>query len=204
MTRARRRPKHQAQLGRGTLVPGSATRGTRDCGPRSWQMGIDAQTRGVRRPGVGKLRRHAGAIGPRATTFLHARRAIDGMAVPDRTRLRYYIRRRLADVRQAVRAGRPVHLGIDYGRFGDLMGGTVGDPAFRGGHSVLVCGQRQRRGRVEWRLFDPLDDGRTPRTPKGPRWVPRAALTRAAVVLANGDPDRIWAGVFGGGGPRPA
>ncbi len=190
-------PLHQAQLGRGVPVPGGTT-GARDCGPRSWQMAADARSHGRIRPGVRRLRRRAGAPGPVPTSIDHARRALHGLPVAGRTPLRYYRKRRVAEVRQAVRRGKPVHLAIDYGAWNRSQRGRTGDPNFRGSHSVLITRQRKRGHGVEWLLFDPLDDGRRRGIERGGRWVLRRHLIAAAVKLAGGNRNGIWAGVIGG------
>lgn len=191
-------PALQPQLGRGIPVPGR-TRGSRDCGPRSWQMGIDARTRGRVHHTIAWLRNRGRVPGPVPTSIDDARKAIDGLAVPGRSPLRYYRRRKVAGVRKAVRAGFPVQLGIDYGAFNRLQRKRTGDPNFSGGHSVLVYGQRDGKRGVEWQLFDPLDDGRRAGIPRGPRWVPRKHLIKAAVALAGGDREAIYAGIVAGG-----
>lgn len=193
-------PIHQAQLGRGIPVPGR-TRGSLDCGPRSWQMGADDRTNGRVRPGVRALRRRAGVTGPQATSTADAQRALDGLRVPGRTPLRYYRKSSAAAVRQAVRNGRPVHLGIDYGAWNDSQRRRTGDPRYRGGHSVLVARERRRGAGVEWLLFDPLDDGRRPGIERGGRWVLRRDLLAAATSFAGGS-GRVHAGVIGGGHAR--
>jgi hypothetical protein len=59
--------------------------------------------------------------------------------------------------------------------------------------------ERDRGAGVEWLLADPLDDGRRAGIARGPRWVLRRQLVAAAVALAGGKRDGIWAGVIGGG-----
>lgn len=189
-------PIHQKQLGRGVPVPGKA-QGSRDCGPRSWQMGVDARSKGRKRPGVRALRRRGGVTGPQATSIDDAHRALDGMNIPGRTPLRYYRKRQATAAQKAVAAGKPVHLAIDYGKWNDVMRKDTGDPAFRGGHSVLVFGERRRGSGIEWLLFDPLDDGRRKAIPRGPRWVLRKHVMAAARALGG-----IWAGVIGGANVR--
>ena len=193
------RPKHQPQLGRGTPVPGR-TQGSRDCGPRTVQMGIDYQSKGAKRPTISTIRQKMGRPGPQQTNIYNCQTCVDGMPVPGRKPLRYFIKSRVSDVAAAVKAGKFVQLCIDYGKFNDLMSKT-GDPAFRGGHSVGVLGQRTKNGTVQWLLFDPLDDKRRSNIPQGPRWVPKWKLVRALEKFGGG-PGRCYAGVFGGGGKR--
>lgn len=193
------RPSHQAQLGRGIPVPGR-TRGSLDCGPRSWQVLVDARTHGRARPTLAALRSRGGVPGAVPTSVDDARRAIDGLpAGRGRTRLRYYRRRTVAAVRKAVRAGFPLHLCIDYGAFTDAQDGRTGDPRFRGGHSVAIVAERHEPGQpVEWLLHDSLDDARRRGIPQGPRWVARRDLVAAAVALGGGR-EAIWAGIVAGG-----
>lgn len=147
-------------------------------------MGQDAQSGGKVVPNIATIRRRMGKPGPQTTTTADAARAVRASGY------RYYLVRDVAKIRRAVRNGRPVQLAIDYGVLNDELRRT-GDPNFRGGHSVLVYGQRRRQGVVEWRLFDSLDDKRRSNIPQGPRWVPRRVLLRACRALGT------FAGVFG-------
>lgn len=191
-------PRHQKQLGQGVPVPGKA-QGSRDCGPRSWSMGVDARSKGRKRPSVRLLRHRGGVPGPQPTSIDDAHRALHGMIIPGRTPLRYYRKAKATAVQHAVAAGKPVHLGIDYGTWNDVMKGDTGDPRFRGGHSVLVFGERRRGAGIEWLLFDPLDDGRRKGIPRGSRWVLRKHVMAAAKALT---PGRVHAGVIGGAHAR--
>lgn len=193
-------PKYQKQLGRGTPVPGR-TKGSRDCGPRTVQMGIDYQTKGQVVPGITDIRKRMGRTGPDQSNVYDAAKCVESYkAIRGRKPLRYYIKSRVSDVEAAVKAGKYVQLCIDYGKFNDLMGKT-GDPYFRGGHSVGVLGQRKKNGVVQWLLFDPLDDQRRRGIPKGPRWVPKWKLKKALEAFGGGA-GRCYAGVFGGGQKR--
>jgi len=191
-------PAHQAQLGAGIPVPGR-TRGSRDCGPRTVSMGIDKLTEGQVVPTMVQMRKRMGTPGPVRTNVYDARDGVESYTrVKGRSPLRYVIRDRIEDVQAAVKRGRFVQLCIDYGEWNRLMPRT-GDPNFTGGHSVGVCGQRTRNGKVKWLLFDPLDDARRPEiSGPGPRWVPRDKLIAAAEAFAQA-PGRCYAGVFFGG-----
>ena len=191
--------KFQQQLNRGTPVPGR-TKGSMDCGPRAVQMGIDYQSKGKKVPTISTIRQKMGRPGAQQTNIYNARDCVDGMPVPGRKPLRYFIKSRVGDVTAAVKGGKYVQLCIDYGKFNDLMGKT-GDPNFRGGHSVGVLGQRTKNGVVQWLLFDPLDDNRRSNIPQGPRWVPKWKLVRALEKFGGGK-GRCYAGVFGGGQKR--
>jgi hypothetical protein len=188
---------HQAQLGRGIPVPGR-TRGSRDCGPRSWQVAADQRSAGRKRIGVRALRRRGGVPGPQATSMSDAKRALHGLPVPGRRPLRAYIKRRVSEVKQAARNGRPVVVAIDYGAWNDRDAGT-GDPRFRGPHSVVILEQRDRGAGVEWLLMDPLDDGRRAGIERGSRWVRRRDVIAAMLALAGGNRSGIWALVVAGG-----
>lgn len=193
-------PKFQKQLGVGTPVPG-ATKGSRDCGPRTIQMGIDKQTRGRRVPTIDAIRKKMGTPGPQQTNIYDAKQGVEAFpAVKGHKPLRYYIKSRTADVKEAVKRGKYVQCCIHYGVWNRLMKAT-GDPNFTGGHSVGVYGQRTRNDVVQWLLWDPLDDKRRRGIPQGPRWVPREKVIRAMEAFAGGK-GRCYAGVFGGGEKR--
>lgn len=193
------RLRNRFQLGRGTVVPGGE-RGSMDCGPRSWQMMVNFLTRGDRLPRIRELRRRAGVPGAQTTNVAHGNRAVESYDhLLHRTPLTYTIRTLISEVKVALRAGRVVHLCIDYGKWNDVMPRT-GDPHFRHGHSVIVQGQRTHGDEIQVRLFDPLEDGRRPEIPDSPygRWVPRDKLLSAAQSFARAR-GRCWAGVGGGG-----
>lgn len=183
-------PDHQTQLGRGSRVPGR-TMGSRDCGPRTVQMGIDAVTCGVFVPPITSIRKRMDKPGGVPTSIDDAKRAVESYKG-----LRYFRKDTVEGVQAVVKAGKFVQLAIDYGVFNDLMRAT-GDPAYRGGHSVGVMGERKRGGTVQWLLFDPLDDDRRDGIPWGPRWVPRRKLIKALESFAGGE-GRAQAGAFGG------
>lgn len=178
-------PRHQPQLNRGVPVPGGS-RGSRDCGPRSIQMALDGLTRGELVPSIPEIRKRMGKSGAQTTNTSDAERCVESydaeMSHFDRRRLIYDRFRGsvfLPLLSDAVRAGEPVQLAIDYGRFNVLMRRKTGDPNFTGGHSVMVHGWRRSGHRQQWLLFDPLDDARRDGIPDGPRWVPKSALVGA-------------------------
>lgn len=188
--------RFQRQLGRGVPVPGGV-RGSRDCGPRSVQMGIDYLTNKIVR--IRDLRQRMTTPGPQVTNVFDAKRGVESYRFRGRKPMTYTIRTILSEMRGAVAAGRYVQVCIDYGKFNQLPGRT-GDPGFTGGHSIGVRGQRycRRHKRVEWRIYDPLDDHRRPGIPQGPRWVARSKVTKSAEAFANAN-GRCLSGVFGGG-----
>lgn len=182
-----RQPVHQPQLNRGTWVPGR-TRGSKDCGPRTVQMGLFAITDGYLRPDIPDIRRRMGRIGPQQTNTSNAQQCVQSYG------LQYFRKSDVESVKKAVANGKPVQLALDYGVLNDRLDKT-GDPNFRGGHSVLVFGQKKAsNGDILWRLYDPLDDGRRSGIPQGPRWVKRAALV--AALKAFGTSSGVYAGVF--------
>lgn len=179
-------------------MPGR-TQGSRDCGPRSGQMGIDAITQGQRRPAPQELRERMGTPGPQQTNIWDMKKGVESYKnVPGRKPLRYYIKRKLSELKQAAAAGKPIQLCIHYGVWNQQASKT-GDPFFTGGHSVLIRGQRRKGGRVQWLLFDPLDDSRRSSIAQGPRWVDRSKLIAAVLAFAGGNPNGIYVGVFAGG-----
>lgn len=194
-------PKFQKQLGRGTPVPGR-TRGSRDCGPRTVQMGLDFITKGEKVPGITEIRRRMGRPGPQQTNIWNAQQCVESyVRIRGRKPLRYFIKDNIDSVSAAIRNGKYVHACIDYGRWNQLMRKT-GDPNFKGGHSVGLLGQRKKNGTVQWLLFDPIDDGRRAGIAgPGPRWVPRWKVIKAMEAFA-GARGRCYAGVFGGGQKR--
>lgn len=196
-------PKHQPQLGRGIPVPGRS-KGSRDCGPRTVQMGIAQLTRGQLVPSIADIRERMGKPGPQTTSTFDADRCVESytvrvMAPLSRAGLDY-IRftgfRYLPLLRDAIKGGDYVQFAIDYGVLNKRLRGRTGDPAFTGGHSVGVHGWRIRDGKVQWQLFDPLDDGRRKGIPNGPRWVSPGA------VIAAWRSFGAYAGIFRGGERR--
>lgn len=194
------KPKHQPQLGRGTPVPGK-TRGSRDCGPRAIQVGIDFLTQGDLVPSIDEIRKRMGKSGAKTTSTTDAERCVDSydteMRKFDRAPLRYervrgakYIPR----LEDAVGRGNYIHFAIDYGAFNKALKSKTGDPNFTGGHSVGVLGFRTRKGHgQEWLLWDSLDDHRRSGIPQGPRWVPKSAVITAFRSFGS------YAGIMRGG-----
>ncbi len=165
---------------------------------------MDKATKGRLKPGPKELRDRMGTPGPQTTNVWDAKQGVESYKGGTKYKpMRYYIKRKVSEVKAAVRDGKPCQLAIHYGVFNDLMNRT-GDPYFRGGHSVMVCEQRKRKsdGEILWLLFDSLDDQRRTVIPQGPRWVPRWKVIRAMTALSGGNANAIFAGVIGGGQPR--
>lgn len=182
-------PRLQPQLGRGSPTE------RRDCGPRTVQMGVAALTHGELVPDIPEIRDRMGQGGNQTTNVFDAQEAVESFRhVPGRRPLHYAVLRTSGDVKAAVQHGRPVQLAISYGAFN--ASGKTGDPAFRGGHSVLVVGQRVKDGEVQYRLLDPLDDARRAGIPQGPRFVARERLIHALEAFS---PGTVFAGSFTGG-----
>jgi hypothetical protein len=187
-------PKFQRQLDR------DGSTDEVDCGPRSWQMLLDYQSRGELRPGPSETRKRADC-GNGPTNVDDAKRAVESYDPKGRKPLVYYRKTRTEDVKAAVRNGKAVHLCIDYGVINDRSEHT-GDPAFRGSHSVLALGWREvDGGAVQWRIWDPLMDGRRDGIAQGPVWIKQAIMVDACETLGGG-PGKCYAGV-GGGGQKP-
>lgn len=166
-------------------------------------MAMDKQTKGRLKPGPQELRERMGTPGPVTTNVWDAKKGVESYKGGTKYKpMRYYIKRKVSEVSQAVRAGKPVQLAIHYGVFNDLARKT-GDPNFRGGHSVMVCEQKVlKNGTVMWLLYDSLDDSRRSTIPQGPRWVKKSIIVAALKALAGGNPNAIFAGVIGGGQPK--
>ncbi len=165
-------------------------------------MGIDRVTFGTKRPAPDELRKRMRTPGPQQTNIWDMQLGVQSYkGIKGRKPLKYYIKRKVSEVKAAVRRGKAVQVCIHYGKWNDIMPKT-GDPSFRGGHSFLVQEERRRKdGTVLWLLFDPVDDGRRTAIPQGPRWVPRHKVIRAMVAF-GGSRDSIYAGVFAGGQKR--
>jgi hypothetical protein len=195
--------KHQKQLnGRGAIAVPGRTKGSRDCGPRSWSMGVDFVTKGQKVPTMLDIRKRGGVPGPQSTNVDDCVRAVTSYkTIRGRKPLTAYKKSYMGDVKSAVKAGKYVLCCILYDKFNKVVGKT-GDPNFNGprsGHSIGVQGQRSYQGKVQWRIFDPLDDHRRPELSKvGPRWVDRddVVVSMEALAKARG---RCYAVVFGGG-----
>lgn len=138
-----------------------------------------------------------GTPGPQVTNVFDAKRGVESYRFRRRKPMTYTIRTVASEVRGAIRAGREVHICIDYGTWNRIMGRT-GDPAFDDGHSIAIRGQRTRNGKVQVKIYDPLEDKRRPEIPQGPRWVPREKVFQAAATFAGGH-GRCYAGILGGG-----
>jgi hypothetical protein len=169
-------------------------------------MGLDFQTHGEVVPSVELIRARMEREGFQMTNVFDAEKCVESFDhIAHRRPLTYGIKRDIAAVKTAVKAGKYVHVCIHYGKFNERMraiGKHTGDPVFAGGHSVGVLGERQNGDHeVEWLLHDPLDDRRRPSIPQGPRWVPRSVIVAAMEAFAGGE-GQCYAGVFGGGQRR--
>jgi hypothetical protein len=194
------RPRHQRQLNAGIPVPGR-TRGSRDCGPRTWSMGVDFQTRGEVVPSMEQIRERGNVEGPAMTGIRDAQRAIESYdSVRGRMPLRFFIKDHIADVKAAVDAGKFVVCCVSYRKFNELVGRS-GDPNFDGNHMFGVLGERDEGDEPEWLLFDALDDQRRSGIPAGPRWIKRSIIVKSLEAYARRR-GRCWAGVMGGGQRR--
>lgn len=180
------RPVHRTQLWKPRT-------GAVDCGPRSWQMALDARTHGRLFVGIDRLRRLAGEPGAQQTSVMDGDLAMRRLGVPHAL----HVNAEWDVIRAELQAGHGVCLCISYGVLTDLNPWRSGSPTFRGGHSLYI--QELRRGRRDKRIrvlsFDSLYDGRRLgrwEAPEGPRWVRLDTLRRAAAAF-SGRPGRAWA-----------
>ena len=177
-----RNPKFQRQMNRS-----DSTTDSKDCGPRTIQMGIDALTMGEKVPSIETIRKKMGRQGNQTTNTSDAKKCVESYTSQamgnKRNALKYarYTGVQHQDILDdAAKRGEYIQLCIDYGKFNDATGKKTGDPNFRGGHSVGVFGWRQLDdGTIQWKLWDPLDDKRRSGIPQGPRWVKKAHLMAA-------------------------
>lgn len=198
--------RFRSQLGKGTAVPGR-TQGSLDCNVRAFQHEFGYLTGDKFVPWVDNIRIRMGRPGPTATNLWNSQEAAasydDALERVGRYPIRVYLKFTKKAVKTAIRNKRAVTLAIDYGEFNRVMGKT-GDPAYKGGHAVVVLGEsRWRDGTIVWKLYDSLDDDRRKEIPQGPRWVPRWKVLKAAEKWArktNGT--EVVAAVFRGGGKR--
>jgi hypothetical protein len=168
-------------------------------------MGVDWATRGQVVPSVRAIRDRGDVPGPQSTNVDDCVKAVESYrSVRGRKPLRAYKKSYVGDVKSAVAAGKYVMCCILYGKFNQVTGRT-GDPNFNGpksGHSIGVCGQRSYQGKVQWRIYDPLDDHRRPElSQRGPRWVDRDDIVVSMEALAKAR-GRCYAVVIGGGQKR--
>ena len=188
------RPKHRTQLWRPET-------GQFDCGPRTWQHGIDFARRSHDVPGIDRLRQWAGQPGAQTTNVYDADRVFERMGLK-------YARKVNAEwdvAVQALKSGKGLHLCVAYGVMTDLQRAKSGDKQFRGGHSIWVQEiRRTREGRRIVLDFDSLFDGRRSNIPEGPQWL-RLSTLRAACAAFAGHEGRFWGGIVvgaqTGGGP---
>lgn len=181
------RPDHRTQLQKPRTGPF-------DCGPRSWQHGIDFQTHGRKAPGIDQLRRQGGRPGAQPTNVYDADRAFDAQ------RLRYarIVGGDWSDAVGALRAGKGLQICVSYGVVTDLQPRRSGSESFRGGHSIYI--QELRRTRHTRRLvvlsFDSLFDGRRPGIPSDKaHWVRLGTYRRATQAFA-GRAGLWWGGII--------
>lgn len=98
------------------------------------------------------------------------------------TPMRYHESDRWSDFAAAIDGKHGATIAIDYSR---VPRKYKGDPAFTGFHSVFVGAKRTRAEQVEYKVWDPLCDGRRPGIPKGPLWYPAAVLKQSAGGVAG-------------------
>ena len=165
---------------------------------------MDEQTNGRLKPGPQELRQRSNNQGCTTNTMWDLKVGVESYKGNEKWRpMKFYIKRKVSEVKAAVREGKPVVIAIDYGVFNNVMNKT-GDPNFRGGHAVEISEQKRRPddNEVMWLLYDSLDDQRRTSIPAGPRWVPRWKVIKAMLGLSRGNSNGIYAGVLAGGGKR--
>lgn len=96
----------------------------------------------------------------------------------------------VAAVEEALRDGLAVGILHDYSAIS--AAGMSGSPGFLGAHSSPLFGTRELpSGGVQWLDGDPLYNGRRAGIPKGPKWIDRNVLIRAAGDLELNGPGSI-------------
>ena len=186
-------PKFQKQL------DGSPTASS-DCGVRSASMGIDWATDGAKVPNVADFRRRAGTVGDKPNTTATLQKGVQSYDTAAETNGYKPLKatRKLqaphSELDSLAGAGRWLTLSIDYGVVNDRRPDLSGDRAFRGGHSVGLLGRRVFNGTVEYKIWDPLADGRRDGIPKGPKWWPRTLVQKATEKFAQ--KSGAWTGLL--------
>lgn len=200
-------PRLRTQLGKGTPVPGR-TRGSKDCGVRTFQHGMGYVSKDRAVATVPVIREWMEREGPQGTNvwdmYTAAGKTKAFMAERGRKPLRFYKVFKRRGIINAVQRGKFCQVSIDYGAWNSLVGRT-GDPNYRGGHSIGVCGEKRwKDGTLVWLVFDSLEDNRRREIPRGPNWRPRWKVLNAAKVWADKTAPgaEVVAGVFGGGKER--
>jgi hypothetical protein len=174
-----------------------------DCGPASTAMAVDRASGGQVRPAIRvvrtKMRVPSGPTDP-----WDWKRALDEFdGAMKREGLRPIPSRLVAggDLGELhdllIEKRRAVLLAIDYGTVARLTPRLWSSTSFRGNHAILVDGGRERDGRDEGRVLDPLADGRTiggKRMVRGPRWWPWPLIRAAAANVKGRDGEPIYPG----------
>lgn len=170
----------------GHIIQGDGSRFQwENCAPTTWANLIVSQEQG-KRPPKGAPWYPSGAS-LRAQTGDTSGGITPGLL--DRTVYRIYgldlIPRiaTLAAVQEALDAGMSVGILHDYSAI--AAAGMSGSPGFYGSHSSPMFGTRELpSGEVQWLDADPLYDGRRAGIPKGPQWIRRSVIVKAAGDLA--------------------
>jgi len=204
-------PRLRTQLGKGTPVPGR-TRGSRDCGMRTFEHGMGYVSRDEAVASVQRIREWMerepvnGRVPGSNVWDMHlaASKADAFMEARGRRPLKFYKVFKRRGVINAVQRGKFCQVSIDYGAWNSLVGRS-GDPNYRGGHSIGVCGEKRwKDGTLVWLVFDSLEDNRRREIPRGPIWRPRWKVLNAAKVWADKTAPgaEVVCGIFGGGKER--
>lgn len=178
------RPQHRTQLWRPVT-------GQTDCGPRTWQHGLDFARRDHRVPGIDRMRRISGDTPAGPTNVYDADRVFEEFGV----RYQRKVNAEWDVAVDALRRGNGLHLCVAYGVITRLQPAKSGDRNFTGGHSIWVQElKRTREGRRVALDFDSLYDGRRRSIPDEPQWI-RLSTLRAACQEFSGHDYRWWGGI---------
>ena len=82
----------------------------------------------------------------------------------------------IGDLVNAVRNGKGATVALDYSRVPKPYRRSR---TFMGNHAVFIAQMRIRAGKQEFKVLDPLADGRHADAPRGPIWYPRDLLVDA-------------------------
>lgn len=179
-------PKLQPQLNNGSKTGGE------DCGPRSSCMGADWATEGALLTPIPEFRRRARRPAGDTNTeqLTNALRSYDTPKETNgRTDIQAFrkLRQPKSTLREAITDGKYVVVQMSYAVLQRIAPGWDACPTFHGMHSIGVMGQRVREGSVQWRVFDPLADGRRKGIPTGPDWWPRWVVEGVAEGFTKTD-----------------
>jgi len=163
--------------------------GASDCGVVTTIFAIDYASGGHIRPTPAEIRKRMGI--PSGPTKLSDQAAAMATYAKEAKKLglrpltmEKLLARPWKEVREAIATGDWVNVQLDYAVVDTAIPALSGQKGYEGHHSVSVHGVRERDGRTEVRVFDPLANGRFPDIPRGPQWWPLAVVRDAAMSFA--------------------